>query len=282
MKKLFLILLCVVMSAGLSACSAGRGSDAMQAAEAYIDGISKFTEAGAEYDGIGMQLQADYAYGYALASVSSMRLCVDTLLYHGGEGASLEEVIGERTGDWDEIALYNLASPFPWLFQSLSLSAQGDDEKGKECYENVLINPAYDSENGDYILYALAGMTAGELKSLKKKLCSIEDKILTVFTPEETVYPRNRYTFSDIYLLARGDEAAGANNGDFTQAVYHYEKAVEVNPFNGDNFVSCALGYIYLGDMNKAIFYVNEGLYADPEHEGLNNLKDSLNEWRDK
>ena len=76
--------------------------------------------------------QADYAYGLAAASVSSMRYCIDCLLYLAGEGDTLEDVVGERPGNWDEIAAMNYASPYPYFFEGLVYNYQGKNRGGKK------------------------------------------------------------------------------------------------------------------------------------------------------
>jgi hypothetical protein len=35
--------------------------------------------------------------------------------------------------------------------------------------------------------------------------------------------------------------------------------------------------HLYLGEIDKTFFYVNEGLFVDPEHEGLNHIAAILN-----
>jgi hypothetical protein len=77
----------------LAGCGSGA-SDITKIPDAYIEGFSKFCERGDEYNEQGLSLQADYAYGWAAASVSSMRYCVDCLLYLKGEGGSLKDVTG--------------------------------------------------------------------------------------------------------------------------------------------------------------------------------------------
>lgn len=41
--------------------------------------------------------------------------------------------------------------------------------------------------------------------------------------------------------------------------------------------MGCALMHLYLKEMDEAFFYVNEGLFVDPKHEGLNKMADILN-----
>lgn len=235
---------------------------------------------GEEYRNLGMQIQSKYAYGYAAASISSMRLCVDTLLHVGGEGATLEEVVGSRIADWDEIAAYNYASPFPWVFEGLSLHAQDKLEEAQECYYNAALNPEYDLENGGVTVYVLAMLDNDDLKELKHKLTGLEDQIYEAGIAEPSKCPRDKYCFSDEYLNALGQEELIASDGDFANAMVYFETALVVAPFNGDNYASCAIASLYSGDMDKTIFYVNEGLWADPDHEGLNLMAELLNERR--
>lgn len=279
-KILTALLLAMVFTLCFSSCSASTGSDALQVTDEYIEAISKFYDLGTDYTELGMQIQAGYAYGYAAASISSMRLCVDTLLHMAGEGANLEEVLGDRTGDWDALASFNYASPFPWLFQGLSLHAQNRAEEAQECYHNAALNPDFDIKSGDVILFELANMSGDELKTFKEKLTKLEDRIYATYTPEPNLYPRDKYGFSALYLTSLAQEELEASEGDFTGALRHYEAALSVDPFDGDNFVSCALACLYLGDMDKTFFYVNEGLLADPQHEGLSVLAKRLNEGR--
>jgi tetratricopeptide (TPR) repeat protein len=254
-------------------------ADAAEFANQFVDELAKFVQLGEEYRNLGMQIQSKYAYGYAAASISSMRLCVDTLLHLGGEGATLEEVVGSRMSDWDEIAAYNYASPFPWVFEGLSLHAQDKLEEAQECYYSAALNPDYDIENGHVIVYVLAMLDNDDLKELKLKLTELEDKIYEAGIAEPSKCPRDKYCFNDYYLTALGEKEL-YESGDITKAMEYFETALEVNPLNGDNFASCAVASMYMGDMDKTIFYVNEGLWADPEHEGLNFLVEFLNERR--
>ncbi|MPM03974.1 hypothetical protein SDC9_50241 [bioreactor metagenome] len=225
---------------------------------------------------MGLQLQADYAYGWAAASVSSMRYCVDCLLYLKGEGKSLDEVVDGRMGDWDEIASMNYASPYPWYFEGLVYNTQGKSDAAQSCYEKALLNTAFSPEH-DEALSVLHVMSVKELKSVKDKLTELEDKIFAAYEPEHTAYPREELGFSDGYLRTLARECLLREPTDYRGALLHYEAALRVNPFEGDNFVGCALMHLYLGEIDKTFFYVNEGLFVDPEHEGLNNIAAILN-----
>lgn len=98
---LIVLVLCITVI--LTGCGSGT-SDMSKITDAYIDGFTKLYEQGNEYTDLGLQHQADYAYGWAAASVSAMRCCTDNLISQKSEGRSLEEVSDGRTTDWNEIA----------------------------------------------------------------------------------------------------------------------------------------------------------------------------------
>ncbi|NLP14693.1 MAG: hypothetical protein GX383_09535 [Clostridium sp.] len=277
MRKLITAMfLCLIFLAAFSGCK-GKQADYIKIIDAYIDGFSSMYEQGNEYTELGLQLQADYAYRWAAASASSMRYCIDCLLYLEGEGDTLEDVVGDRPGNWDEIAAMNYASPYPYFFEGIVYNSQGKDEDAKRCYEKALVNPKFSAEN-DKSLLILDVLTVGELKSVKKKLTALEDKIYEVYSPLKSTYTRSHLNYSDKYLRTLAKECLIANEKDYRGALRHYEVALSVNPFEGDNFVGCALMNLYLGEIEQAFFYVNEGLFVDPEHEGLNEIAELLNE----
>ena len=262
-----------------SALFAGCGAEepgTTKIADAYIDGFTKFYEQGNEYEELGLKIQADYAYGWAAASVSSMRYCVDSLLYLKGEGKSLEETVEGRFGDWEEIASMNYASPYPWYFEGLVYNAQDKNSEAQSCYEKAIVNPAFSAEN-DEALSVLLVMPVKELEQLKSKLTELEDEIYAAYEPEKSTYPRKELGFDDKYLRILARESLAANPEDYRAALQHYEAALRVNPFEGDNFVGCALMSLSMDEIDKAFYYVNEGLYVDPEHEGLNDIAAVLN-----
>lgn len=269
-------LILVLCALALTGC-AGGVSDTAKIADAYINGFTKLYEQGDDYTEMGLQIQADYAYGWAAASVSAMRYCVDCLLYLKGEGQSLEEVVGGRMGDWDKIASMNYASPYPWYFEGLVYNTQDKNDAAQSCYEKALLNPAFSAEH-DEALSVLHVMPVKELKCVKDKLTELEDTIFAVYEPEHIAYPREELGFSDSYLRTLARESLAKNPTDYRGALRHYEAAIKVNPFEGDNFVGCALMHLYLKETDKAFFYVNEGLFVDPEHEGLNKIAAILNE----
>ena len=195
MRKLIAAtLICLIIVTALSGCQ-GKQPDYIKIIDAYINGFSGLYEQGNEYTELGLQLQADYAYGWAAASVSSMRYCIDCLLYLAGEGDTLEDVVGERPGNWDEIAAMNYASPYPYFFEGLVYNYQGKNEEAKSCYEKALVNPKFSAEHDESLLI-LTILSVSELKAVKKKLILLEDKILRFTVPSNQDIP------AAIYILA--------------------------------------------------------------------------------
>jgi tetratricopeptide (TPR) repeat protein len=270
-----LVMLIIYTAVIFTGCDSGAKGTS-QIVDAYIDGFTKLYEQGNEYTDLGLQLQADYAYSWAAASTSSMRYCVDSLLHLKGEGQSLEKLVEGRMSEWDKIAAMNYASPYPWYFEGLVYNMQDNKDAAQACYEKALLNPAFSAEHNEALSVMLA-MSVKDLKAIREKLIGLEDKIFAAYKPEKTAYPREQLGFSDNYLRTMARESLVANPTNYRGALGHYEAALKVNPFEGDNFVGCALMHLYLDEIDKAFFYVNEGLFVDPGHEGLNKIADILN-----
>lgn len=182
----------------------------------------------------------------------------------------------ERITDWETIAELSYASPYPWYFEGLTFSAEGNNADARVCYENALLNPAFSAEH-DEALSVLLVLPVEDLEAIQKKLMKLEDQIYAVYQPEFTHYPRHALGFDDSYLRILAKESLEAVPADYRGALRHFEAALKVNPFEGDNFVGCALMHLYLGETDKAYFYINEGLFVDPEHKGLNEIAAILN-----
>lgn len=161
-KRIFMFLLSVTVFAPLLGC-AGRDAPAA-GMDGFISGFEKYSEIGDKYRELGYLLQADFEYGLAAASVSSMRLYVDWLIHLKDGGAAPgsgaeDESAGGRLTDWDAIAALNYASPYPWFFESLALKAQGKEAEANECYEKACANPRFIAALGEE-LSVIADMTS--------------------------------------------------------------------------------------------------------------------------
>ena len=98
-----------------------------------------------------------------------------------------------------------------------------------------------------------------------------------MYMPKAANYPRMDKGFDDAYLRSLGLAVLDADGADYAGALRHFEAALAADPFDGDNFGACALMCLYMSDADMMFYYVNEGLYVDPENEGLNELADALN-----
>lgn len=270
------LILCVLLTLPLTGC-ASESAGAEKIAEAYIAGFEKFADQGDEYAGLGLDLQAAYAFSWGGASVSAMRYGIDCLLYMKGEGKTLEALTGGRPSDWDAIAEMNYASPYPYYFEGLVYNAEGENDYARLCYERALTNPAFSAENGEALM-VLEVLPVGSLKELRKKLTALEDRIYAAYAPKRLTVPRVEFNYSDEYLRTAAKEQLARDGGGYHGALGYYEAALTVNPFEGDNFLGCALMSLYLDDISQAVYYVNEGLLVDPEHGGLAALAEKLNE----
>jgi tetratricopeptide (TPR) repeat protein len=239
-----------------------------------INAMSELKKTGDERKENGIDLLANYYYGVAGASISAFRFAVDCMLYLKGEGESLSEIVGDAYDDWDTIAAINYASPYPDYFEGLIYQIQDDEDKAKECYVNAILNPNFPEQ--DISFYYLFDFSIDELYSLKEELTAFEKSIYEVFTPVSDVCERNPYNHNDEYLRAAAQEVLKKNPEDIETAFKYYNTALLVNPFEGKNFAACALISLRLGDLESAIYYVNEGLFIDEECEELGKLAEAL------
>ena len=303
-KAIVLLTVCVLIAGMLLGCSGGKkaqnnkdsippnqetipaikedknASQEMQLVVAFVNAQLENLKTGDNWSKQGMSLQADHVYSYTMANISGMRLCVDYLLDAAGEKTGIETEDTIRYTIWDEIAALNYSSPYPWVFEGLAYHAQGDIEHAKACYENALLNPDLNVKANDLLILSMEALTAQELKTLKAQLETIEDQLNENYPQEWNNYPRDPYVFSDEYLIAVSEDAMTA--GQLGWALAACEQAVRVNPFNGDNFFACAIMQLYFNDnIQKTVYYINEGLDADPEHAGLTAMVDLLNKERE-
>jgi tetratricopeptide (TPR) repeat protein len=276
MKKLQNVLFIALAILILSGCQATPPSQAMPVIDEYINGFARFIDLGDEYTEQGLQIQASYAYSWAGAALSSMRYSVDCLLYLRGEGNSLEEISQGRMSSWEGIAKVNYGCPYPWFFEGLVQHVQGNEEDALALYQMAMLNPVFDAENNQPLL-SLGELNVSELKTIKAKLIDLEDSLYEMFEPPINDYPRSEYAFDDVHLVLLGRTALDRNPEDYRGALRHFKAALAVNPFEGDYFAACALMNFYLNDPDLMYFYVNEGLFVDPNHLGLQELAEAMN-----
>lgn len=267
--------MCILLTFALTGCGS-KTAEAEKIVSAHVDGFENFVDQGDKYAELSLDIQADYNYGWAAASVSGMRYCVDCLLYMKGEGASLEELTEERPADWDQIAAMNYASPYPYYFEGLVYNAEAQNQYAQLCYERALTNPDFSAEYAESLV-VLEILPIDSLKRIKERLTAMEDRIYAVYEPQNLSVPRSEFNYSDAYLRTAAKETLNGNPEEYQPALNFYQAAITVNPFEGDNFLGCALMCLYLNDIEGTVYYINEGLLIDPEHEGLSDLAEIVN-----
>jgi tetratricopeptide (TPR) repeat protein len=249
----------------------GDDAAALAVCEALADTFMTAFDNARTLEETGAQFAAYSEYGRALAAVSAMRLCADELLAANGEAAPATE----RLSDWDEIGGLNFAEWSVWMFQGIAFQVKGDADAAKTCFANAAINPEFSAESAE-ALFQIAVLEVSELKTLSQSLAEREDKIYAVWEPKAILFPRGEYCHDDKYLIANGLEATEAE--DFSAALAAFEAAIRVNPANADAFSAAATVYLYMEDVDAAGYYIDEGLFADPNHAGLLKLLDAYNE----
>lgn len=117
-KRILSLLLVLVLALSLCACNSikdlfgGTSDDPgvqdvdpnAPAHEQLMTEVNNRLVWAAEQADVGMTFQSEYLYGVAQAEISSLRLCIDTVLWLMGEGDNLSQVIGNAPyKDWDAI-----------------------------------------------------------------------------------------------------------------------------------------------------------------------------------
>lgn len=244
----------------------------------YVETVSQLKVKGDEYTENGMPLQAEYYYSIAGASISALRFAIDNLIVLKGGGDGLAAVVGDAYGDWDTIASISYVSPYPYYFEGLVYHVQGQMEEASECYRNAIQNPNF--PEGGLSFYFLNDLSIDELLVLKEDLVAMENSIYATYTPTFSSLERNPLYFSDAYLRAAALEALRQHPADTVAAQTYYSMALKVNPFDPKNFTALALLAIESGDVESAVYYINEGLWIDPEDSTLNQLADQFLQYQ--
>ncbi len=236
----------------------------------YIRTMLELKEQGNTYWENHMPLQADYCYGIAGSSISAMRFAIDNILHLKGEGESLAELVGDAYRDWDTIAAISYVSPYPSYFEGLIYHIQGDKDNATEKYKEAIRNPSFPQEN--FSFHYLSELTSEELSALRDELLLLEKGIYEVFTPERALIPRHPLNYDDEYLRAKAKAVLEEEPENYEMAINYYHAALQVNPFEGKNFAGRALLAIFSEDMEKGLYYINEGLWIDEDSEELKQL----------
>ena len=217
-------------------------------------------------ENLGAELQSYYYYGMALAPISSLRFCIDNILWLKGEGEVVADIVGNAPyGNWDDIVYTGIGSPMPFFFEGLLFTFQGKSDEAAECYKKAKANPTYEEMDFNY----LKSMSIEDLYALKKECGEKESKILNEYSPKTMMYAeRTGAEFSPIYHAALAADMLEAE--DNYAVMCCFLNAVISNPQIPDYYASAALMAMQNNKTNMATTIVNDGLIAFPKNGEIN------------
>ena len=276
MSKKLLSLICLACAAALL-CScgfAGRlfGNGQKESGGAYgelKETVQSYLLTAQRQSDAGMSFSGGYYYGMAQAEVSSLRLCVDTVLWLLGEGENLQEVIGDAPFDsWDSIAAAGMGSDAPYYFEGLIHTFGGRDASAGECRRKAEANPSH----RDRDFYYLRNLSVEELYSMKEELRELEDRIFSEYAPETVLCAaRTGAEYAPQYHLALAQLAE-----DPAAAARCALNALYTGPGESALYSAAAAYAIDASDAELGCRIVNEGLFLFPADAELNWLAAAL------
>ena len=276
MSKKIISLICLICAAAvLCSCGLagrlfkGRQSDGAGAYGELKETVQSYLLTAERQSDAGMSFSGGYYYGMAQAEVSSMRLCVDTVLWLLGEGKDLQEVIGDAPfSSWDSIAAAGMGSDAPYYFEGLIHTFGGRDASAKECYRKAESNPNHRERN----FYYLRNLSVGELYSMKEELRALEDRVVSEYTPGTVLCAaRTGAEYAPQYHLALAQLAEDPAN-----AAQCALNALYTGPGEPGLYSAAAAYAIDASDAELGCGIVNEGLFLFPADPELNYLAAAL------
>jgi len=280
MKRLLLLFAALVLAMVLASCgsqgqnagnSPDSGSNSAQtlpqdapAHQALMADVKEMMDAAEKQGDMGQTFTEEYLLGMAQAEISSLRQCVDTVLWLKGEGADLQEVLGDAPyKDWDAIVGAGPGSSAPFYFEGLLYTFQGKDDEAKECYDHASLNPN-DKERD---LYYLRNLSVEELYAVKKEAAALEQEVYSIYTPRtRLIAERTGAECSPEYHLLLAQSCEDSPSDALQCAV----NALLTNPLSPLLYASAAFYAIEASEPAQAVSFTNEGLFIFPEDSTLN------------
>lgn len=235
-----------------------------------------YLERADDLDDVGNVLTAEYLRGYAQAEVSSLRMCIDTILWLMGEGESLYDVIGAapyRT--WEAILGAGPGNDAPFYFQGLLLEIQGKKEEAEESYQKAAMNPGHEERD----FYYLRHMSVEELYQLRDKVLEMEYDITERYTPRTALLKEQTGAeFAPAFHLAMMKEYEESPAEMYQCAV----NALLTNPTDPSLYSIAAAAAINAGRLEEAYEFINDGLFLFGDDAELNYYAALLSVSEDK
>ena len=274
MKKTITILIAAALAFALCGCSFPflpsneSSSESLPpdapAHERLLAEVSEWAKTAVELSDMGLTFQSDYVFGRAQAEVSSLRLCVDTVLWLKGEGENLSAVIGNapyRT--WDDITGAGPGSDAPVYFEGLIAKFRGETEQAEDLQKKAKANPA--SRERDF--YYLRNLSVSDLYKVKEAAAKVEDEIHEQYTPRSVLTAeRTGAEYSPDYHLALAERS----EDDPAKAAQCALNALLVNPYNALLYSAAAAYALNAKDAEGAYEILNEALVVFPDDVSVN------------
>ncbi len=264
-KRITVVFLALLLVLTLCSCNFIKQNGKPDAHEALIKEAGELAEAAAlQYDA-GLTFQSEYVYGLAQAEISSLRLCIDNVLWLKGEGKSKAEVTGDAPyNSFDGIVGAGMGSDAPFYFEGVLYKMQGEDEKAEECYKKAGYNPLHKDRD----FYYLKKLSVDELYEIKKKARELEDRIHAAYTPRTALLTdtASGAEFSAAYHLAMAEE--NADNAEL--AAQCALNALLVGPSSPALYSGAALYAVKAGLTELAVEIINDGLFLAPDDASIN------------
>ena len=240
---------------------------------AYITGLTDMYNQGEELSQAGLFLQANWFYSFSGASAGAMRCYLDALIAVKGGAVPPQDEL--RLYDWEQIGLINQASPYPWMYESFALRAEGKTAEADAAWANAMQNPLVITEFAD-VASLFDEADVGQLIEARGLIAAFEDTLFEVYLPVEKAYKRDPNGWDANYYYELGKDALRGDEPDYDAALVCFEAALTVDPINSNVYHAMAIVYLYIDDPGLMFYYINEGLRVEPEHKGLKNLLEAI------
>ena len=169
MKRVLALVLALLTALSLCACKInlpGMPGASGRAHEELMANVRGYLDMARGQEDAGMTSLSEFYYGRAQAEISSLRLCIDRVLWLLGEGKNFTEVVGSaHYRDWDSIVGSGPNSGAPFYFEGLLMTFQGKKAEAAELYRKASAHPGY--KDSDF--YYLRRMSVDELYALKER-----------------------------------------------------------------------------------------------------------------
>lgn len=226
--------------------------------KAYQIGMEQLMSDAAAYEEMGLGYCRDFCYDTALSGASSLQMTVCALL---GDTSAL------ACPDWYSASTITRAAPYPDFFQGLICEFKGDAAGAEAFYAQAELY--YDFPKSLYAFRYLKDASTKDLEAVKADC----EKLIASIRERHTNIPY-ALALSDVDFMAGYHQAMGdcyAQEGDLARTLQCYDMALRMNPFETENYISCAA--VALEAQNDtAMTYLSQGLAFDPQDAGLNLL----------